>query len=287
MWSWRKPTFKDLAIEILEQKQIIRAPTTYASAKVRFDRLIDHFGDTSLSEITESKWQKYVSERMKKKPGCKFFDDKKYMRQVMLEAHRRGIIQRTFRLPIPDVPGTVGREISEAEKVKLFQHAPEKLRFQMDIARLMGLRKKELLHLTWDQINWERQTISFSPANVKTRRGREVPINPDLITRFRHRFLERKSRYVFPAPKNAARPELIRRAWIRCKKKAGVDARWHDWRHTCATVMLRLGNSVEAVKRYLGMSAKVLTRIYNHLNIDDMRRVATTMSGTGGASKTQ
>lgn len=286
LW-FRKEKFKTLALELLEQKRLRgevgnRPTNTYASAKARLDRLILHFGHTALSEITEADWATYVVNRLKKRPGSKFFDDRKYMRQVMLEAQRRRLVLQTPRLKIPDLPTIVGREITPPEVRRLFQNASPELRFQIDIASLMGLRLREMLYLRWDQIDWARQTIHLLPSDTKTRRAREVPINPDLIPRFRKRYMQRKSRYVFPRKTDLTRPTHHNRwEWKACKRKAGVSARWHDWRHTAATKMLRRGNSVQAVRTYLGMSEAVLTRIYQHLNIDDLRLVARRMSQKG------
>lgn len=276
MWL-RKEKFRTLAKEILDQK-LLRAPSTYAPAKTRLDRLSQYFGDLPLSKVTEKKWEGYVLWRLKDRPGSKFFDDRKYMKQVILEAYQRKIIDRPLKLRIPDVPTNVGKEITTDEIRRLRANASPELRFHLDIALLMGLRKNEMFRLRWDQFDWDREIITLEPADTKTRKGRIVPINQVLLPEFKKRFAGRASKYVLPGAKNLNKPrQSNRRQWRTCKRRADVKARWHDWRHTCASIMLRVGNSLEAVKKYLGMSMHILLRIYAHLNIDDLRKVEGSM----------
>lgn len=279
MWFKQKAKFKDLALEVLELKKL-SAPNTRACAKFRLERLIRFFGSMYVTEIDELAWARYVGWRHEQLPGCKFFDDRKYMMQVMLEAYRRGLVSIKPRLRIPDLPTIVGREVTEQELDLLSWNAPSRLWFQIQIAYLMGMRSREILHLRWNQIDWQRETITLLPADTKTRRGREIPINPDLIAEFKDRFLKRKSDYVFAGRKDASRPQSNNKtAWQACKRRANVTGiRFHDLRHTAATKMLRAGGSVQAVKKYLGMSETILTRVYQHLNIDDLRMVSNLMS---------
>jgi integrase len=275
----RSPTFEELARQILEEKKL-RAKNTYASARVQLFRLIDHFGPARVSSITEQSWNHYVGKRREKDPACRLFDDRKYMRQVLLLAYRQHHLARKVKLWIPDLPSAVGREITAEEIDRLSAKAPPELLFQMEIALKMGLRLREMLHLRWDQIDWTRRTVKLQPADTKTRRGREVPINADLLDRFTMRYAGAgRSPFVFPSPKNPTKPQHNnKRSWRRCKREAMVRCRWHDWRHTCATLMLRRGASISATRKFLGMSETVLQNIYQHLDLDDLRRAGALLS---------
>lgn len=246
-------------------------------AKLRLTRLVRYFGDTPLKKIDEGAWGGYVHWRLAQRPGSKLFDDRKYMRQVVLEAHRLGAIQVPPRLAIPDIPGTIGREITKPEIKRLLKNASSPLRFQIEIGYLMGLRLREMLRLRWDRIDWKRKTIRLLPSDTKTRRGREIPIHPRLLRRFKACYRKRKSDYVFPSPLGPWRPcNDNRHAWERCKRKAGVKARWHDLRHTCATRLLRAGHSLRIVRKILGNGERVLAEIYDHPDLSDLRAVVNT-----------
>jgi integrase len=272
MWIFRKPkTFQDVAQAVLKSKRL-KSKNTQASAKREIERLIANLGHMRIRDITEDTWTEYILRERGKKER-KFFDDRKYMRQVMLRALSEGLIDKKIKFEIPDVPSDVGREISQAEIDRLLEHADVNLTFQIQIALRMGLRLREMLHLQWDRFDWNTNTIVLKPEDTKTRRGRQVPIAHELINRFQELKYLSNSPYVFPSPKSPMRPqEYNKTAWRTCKKRANVKgARWHDLRHTCASRMLRANVRREVAKAVLGMSEKVLTEIYNHLSLSDLR----------------
>lgn len=276
--------FRALASEVLEQKRL-RAPNTFAAARLRLGRLTEFFGAMRISDVTEATWAAYVEHRRRERATTKFFDDRKYMRQVLALAEKRGYVPRIIDLWNPDVPSSRGREIPAADLLKLLRAARPELHFQIEIAVKMGLRLREMLRLRWEQIDWERRLVILSPADTKTRRGRQVPIPPDLFDRFRSRLAHQKNTtaFVFPSPGDPARPcHDNKGAWARLKARTGVPGyRWHDLRHTCATRLLRRGASTAVVSRMLGMSERVLLRIYHHVNTEDLHRAAALMSDAG------
>jgi integrase len=279
-----RPRFSVLADEVLKQKRI-RAPATFAAAELRLGRLTEYFGRMRVSQITETTWQAYIEYRRAERANTKFFDDRKYMRQVLALAEKRGLVPRIIDLWIPDVPSCRGREIPAGDLLALLRAARPELHFQIEIAVKMGLRLREMLKLRWEQIDWERRIVLLSPEDTKTRRGRQVPIPPDLFDRFRSRLAHRKhtSPFVFPRPRDPSRPcHDNKSAWRRCKALAGVpNYRFHDLRHTCASRMLRRGVSTAIASRILGMSERVLLRIYHHVNTEDLHRAAALMSDGG------
>lgn len=276
LWNWIfEPRFDTVALSVLESKKN-RSPSTQISAKIHIERLIEYFGALRLSKITEATWANYIFLESQKRHR-KFFDDRKYMRMILLYAQRQGHVRNLIRLAIPDAPWNAGRELSRAELRRLFRYAGPGLRFQMEIALKMGLRLREMLRLRWDQFNWKRELVTFLPTDTKTRRGRQVPIPPSLIPKFRARRAA-GGLYVFPSEKVPNRPSNSNRtAWRRIKRKARVKCRWHDLRHTCATEMLRRGVTREVAARYLGMSSRILDRIYLHLNTEDLRKAVRTV----------
>lgn len=273
----RKPRFEIVALEVLRLRQL-KADATARASRHEIPRLIRYFGKFPIDKVTESIWNDYVL-REREKKDRKFFDDRKYMRIVLNYAHRNGLVEKKAHLPIPDAPWNAGREILTKELELLEATAGRTLRFQIRIGWKMGLRLREMLRLRWDQFNWDRATISFLPMDTKTRRGREIPIPGDLVPEFSSRRALAGSPFVFPSPGGPGKPQGNNKtAWRRCKGQANVRARWHDLRHTCATLLLRRGVPRHVARVYLGMSEAILTRIYTHLNTDDLRTAANVMS---------
>lgn len=292
MFFWRtKKKFSELANHVLHLKQLKSRETRLAATR-QIARLIKNFGDIPVEELTEKHWVDYVARERARKER-KFYDDKKYMRMILRYALAVGALERTIQLPIPDLPSDVGREITADELARLESCAGPELLFQIRIAWKMGLRLREMLRLRWDQFDWVNGTIKLSPGDTKTRRGRVVPMPPDLMPQFNARRAENGalchkrglglSPFVFPCHRRRERrfkPQGENKtAWRACKAEAGVKARWHDLRHTCATRLLRSGIRPGVVSKMLGMSEQVLRRIYEHQNLDDLREAARAMAG--------
>jgi len=275
-WRPKKKLFQETAILVLRLRDL-KSEKTRIAARLHIGRLIKNFGELPIGEITETDWAAYITRELAKKKRT-FFDDRKYMRMILRHAWRGGLIAHQLELAIPDLPSEVGREIEPHELRALRKHAGPTLRFQIEIARRMGLRLREMMRLRWDQFDWEKFTIRLLPGDTKTRRGRLIAVPPDLMAQFKRRRAKNRSLFVFPT-RDGSRPQGSNKtAWRRCKAKAGVRARWHDWRHTAATVMLRRGVDPEVARRYLGMSRKVFDRIYTHLSVEDLRKAAAVMS---------
>lgn len=275
-WIKKGAPFEQVARSVLELKKLKSRETQLAS-KRQIERLIKNFGRFNIDEIRESDWVDYVDRERKKKPRT-FYDDRKYMRMILLYAMREGLIKNRIALPIPDLPWNAGRELSQCELRRLENSAGRKLRFQIQIAWKMGLRLREMLRLRWDQVDLGDGIIHFSSGDTKTRKPRKVPIPPDLLPRFRARMRRSASRFVFPGRTMDRPQEYNQRAWRRLKLKTGIKARWHDLRHTCATQLLRKGVPPHIVRRYLGMSELVLNRVYAHVQVEDLRTAALAMS---------
>ena len=276
MWK-RAPKFKVLSKHVLLVKST-QAPGTHALAKHYLERLTRFFGEKRVSEISEVDWGEYVSECKRSAPKRKLHDDKKFMSQVMLVAYRRGFLPRPISLKIPCAKSEIGREITTQEIGRLFALAGPRLRFQMEIALTLGLRRSEMLFLKWDRFRWKDKAIQLHASDTKTRRGRLVPLTLELFHQFRARHAMKKSVFVFPHRFDRSRPQRDNKtAWKSLKRRAVVKCRWHDWRHTCATLLLRNGVPVAVAAAYLGMSERILNGIYRHLNFQDLKAAADSM----------
>lgn len=274
--------FETYARTILKRKAVL-APKTAVAAKHHISRLMRAFRGVPLTHFNEGHWVRYIVRERRANPSRRFYDDRKYLRAVLNAALREGLIARHIELPNPDVPRRIGREILQAELTLIFKSANPELQLQIEIAYKMGMRLREMLHLRWERFDWAEGIIKLEPCDTKTRRGRTFPINDDVMGRLRELHSRSRSPYVFPSRYDLSRPrDDNKTAWKAALRRAGVRARWHDLRHTAASLMLRRGATVPIVRAYLGMSERVLTEIYQHLNMDELRAVARLMSTGSG-----
>ena len=146
-------------------------------------------------------------------------------------------------------------------------------REQADIIRLLlltGCRRSEILRLRWSEVDRDRLVL----ADGKTG-PRIVPLNTPA-----RRILERRPRggspFVFPSPRDAARPRSRNLAfWYRARQEAGIeDVRLHDLRHTHASHAVMNGVPVPVVARLLGHSDVRTTLRYAHLGDREIEQAA-------------
>jgi integrase len=166
-----------------------------------------------------------------------------------------------------------------------------------------GLREGELLALRWEDVDLEadrpavlvRRTLTRGEegrgwvvgASTKSGKGRRVRLTQHAASTLkdhRKRQLEERMRLaglwqdqglVFPNETGSLfNPSNLRnRSFKRIKARSGVreDLRFHDLRHTCATLLLGEGVNAKVVSEMLGHASITITlNIYSHV-LPDMQ----------------
>ena len=125
-----------------------------------------------------------------------------------------------------------------------------------------GMRRSEILALTWDNIDLEKR-VAFLLL-TKNGSSREVPLSNKAIQVLKNQLTEN------PFPINA---NAFRLAWDRLRTRAGlVDFRFHDLRHEALSRFFELGLSIPEVALISGhKDVKMLMR-YTHLRAEDLVR---------------
>jgi integrase len=185
--------------------------------------------------------------------------------------------------------------LSEAEARTLLNAAREtgdRFEALYVLAITTGLRRGELLGLRWDDADLDRGTLRVGRALVreggryvvgetKTKRGRRrVNLTPRTVAALkahRKRQLEQRVRLaslyedhglIFASEKGTPlNPEnLVKRSFKPLLKRAGLpEIRFHDLRHTCATLLLGRGVHPKIVQELLGHATIAMTLdTYSH-----------------------
>ncbi len=134
------------------------------------------------------------------------------------------------------------------------------------VALLAGLRKGEIKDLQWRDIDFDARMIRIrSESSHKNARGRNIPLRDDLAAVL-HK-LTRGSRFVFPGKDGMKQKVTFRKSHYTARKDAGFpDLRFHDLRHTFASILISGGASITVVSKLMGHSSdRVTRRIYFHL----------------------
>ena len=158
-----------------------------------------------------------------------------------------------------------------------------------------GLRRGELLGLKWEDIDLERGDLRVKrqiaringevvEAPLKTKNAyRTLPLAEDTIDVLEtQRKKTGKSPWVFPSPAGGPiSPDSVLHMLHRVLKRAGLlRVRFHDLRHTFATLVLQNGVDVKTVSGMLGhFSAGFTLDTYAHVTTASQRQAAKTMGG--------
>ena len=156
-----------------------------------------------------------------------------------------------------------------------------------------GLRRGELLGLNWEDIDLERGDLrvkrqvaringEVTEAPLKTKNAyRTLPLAEDTVSVL----LEQQKKvgsspWVFPSPNGGPiSPDSVLHMLHRVLKRAGLPkVRFHDLRHTFATLALQNGVDIKTVSGMLGhFSAGFTLDTYAHVTSAAQRQAAQTM----------
>jgi integrase len=104
-----------------------------------------------------------------------------------------------------------------------------------------GMRRSEILGLTWENINQEKQ-LAYLPL-TKNGTSREVPLSKKAVKVLSNQRARQDTPTPFPVNANA-----FRLAWDRLRKRADLcDLRFHDLRHEAISRFFETGLSIPEV----------------------------------------
>jgi len=178
----------------------------------------------------------------------------------------------------------------EELKTLLIACSDENTRDLIAVAAMTGIRRGELLALRWMDIEFESGLLhirrSYSRGEFlepKTRTShRQIDLEGSIIQRLRERRMRQGNpegeELVFN--RKGGLPidpdNLTKTTWRQALRNAGLreSLRWHDLRHTYASLLLEATGSMKYVQRQLGHSSiQVTLDRYTHL-LPDFRREA-------------
>ena len=153
-----------------------------------------------------------------------------------------------------------------------------------------GMRQGELLGLRWSDIDWDQGTITVAQTvwihrrqiyfeeSPKNHQVRTVPIPPAVAAKLRKHRAEQKwqrrlaqewTDYGLVWTRDNGLPlrsEYALRHFQRTLEIAGLKRmRFHDLRHSAATLLLAMGTPIKDVAEWLGHSVQMTTQLYGHV----------------------
>ena len=222
----------------------------------------------------------------------------------------------------PKLDRFVGKFLKQSEVVELFEAVKgHKLELGVIFGAFYGLRRSEVVGLRWESINFEANTITIEhTVTVAKIDGKRVVIADDttktkssyrtlpLVPAIREKLLEiqaaqKRNRklcgksynkaegvYIYTdALGNRIKPDYLSGEFPKFLEKNGFRRmRYHDLRHSCASLLLANGVPLKQIQEWLGHSSFAITAdIYAHLDYTSKIASAGAMSWIGDTSLAQ
>lgn len=176
-------------------------------------------------------------------------------------------------------PGRL-RYLTPEEVRRLLDECDEGLRGVVTVALCTGMRRGEILNLTWADVDLRNGYLLV--ADSKNGQRREIPINASVDD-----VLSGLVRPINDSARVFADVE-VRHNFERACKRAGIyNFRFHDLRHAAASFMAMAGVDLMAIKQILGHKTIQMTARYSHLSPGHLRSAVGTIDRAIAISTSQ
>lgn len=291
-------------------------PSVREATAAYYKNYIDHhiipnIGDLKLDKLTTLDIQQFYNKikttgRVQRYKGMKDLSlSNKTIRGLHTMLH--GCLEQAVKERLISVNPTDGCRLPPKDKREMKVIQPEQIGTYLKAAEewgvlpmfylelTSGLRRGELLALLWTDIDTKKATVSVSksvnrlngelkvsqPKTANSIRTVSIPQQTvDLLVREHEQHPENP--YLFPSPVTGTMygPDCVGRIHKKLLKKAGIEEniRFHDLRHTFATLALQNGVDIKTLSGILGhYSAGFTLDTYTHATEKMQREAATKM----------
>ncbi len=285
---------------------------TASGYRKHFERyILPRLGDFHLSEISNVVCQQFVTDLLKHGRTRNVDTKGEGLASVTVQDIRRvlGICLEkavdeeliaknpTKKLTIPNDKKIEMQTLKKEDIGVFLEEAKRSGLYEFYLLELTtGMRQGEIIALTWDDFDDEKKTISINKtvANVdgeilvtvpKTKNSvRTLKLTDECVALLKALKLRKmdESDLIFPSPKTGGFREgpAITRQLHRIQQRAGLPRiRFHDLRHTFATLMIEQGVDIKTVSQMLGHTDAGFTmNTYMHVTESMQQKAADAMS---------
>jgi integrase len=260
-----------------------------------------------LAAITPKDIEKFRNQRLDSTSFSTTKQDLKIIRSVFNVARKQGIIltNPAEAIELPKGEGKTKAPFTESEiRLLLTEIQSQKSKWNPEWLTLLylgyftGMRLGDAAALTWDSIDFTKNTITYTPS--KTKKPIVLPMHPDLESHLSNIANDTSNKFL--SPKLSTRTQSGRSGlsseFIKIIKAAGIDSveseqksgrkfsakTFHSLRHTFTSVLANQGISPEIRMKLTGHSSKNVHQGYTHL---EHQLLKTTISKLPSFSKKQ
>jgi integrase len=312
-------TIKDYIVEFMDShaKQVLRQRSFDNHLVVINKHIIPELGSLKLSKVTPAQIQKFYNKKSEEGLSADYV---KYMHSVLRKSFNQavkwGFINKNV-IDLAEPPRLSSKDINtwSLDEATSFLNYTRDKRFHIVylLAIYTGMRKGEILGLRWKDVDLDKGKVSIRQTLSGTTKGlifqepktkgskRLISITSEVVAELKKHKLEQNKNKLKLGPAyedfdlvacietgKPLEPRNLTRHFTRMIKEADVPKlRFHDLRHTHATILLQLGEHPKVVSERLGHSKTSVTLdIYSHVVPDMQKDAADKFSNAMKSKKT-
>lgn len=252
----------------------------HKTSLIHLKRLSSFFGDMSLVRITPDDVLKYMIEREKQVSAATVNREiavLKTMFNKAIEWEKYGVERNPVKkVSFLEEESRRERILTPGEMEELLKKSQTSWRGHLPlflvIALNTGMRKREILTLKWEHVDFKNRYLVVTKERSKSGKPRKVDMNSVVEEELRK--AKRQGEYVFYNSKTGSHISHLAAPFKRVCKKAGIeDLTIHDLRHTAASYLVNhCGVDVVTVSKILGHSKIETTMKYLHPTSENRRK---------------
>ena len=270
---------------------------------------------TLLRKLTADDVNDFYEEQLKSVKATTVHKYHANISKALKYAVKKGLILHSVmdKVDRPKPERFVGKFLKQSEVVKLFEAVKgHKLELGVILGTFYGLRRAEIIGLRWESVNFEANTITIEhTVTVTNIDGKRVIVADDttkskasfrtlpLVPQFRAKLLAIKEeqeqyrklcgksynkvegKYIYTdALGNRIKPDYLSSEFPKFLERNGFRRmRFHDTRHSCASLLLASGVPLKQIQEWLGHSDFAITaNTYAHLEFNSKLAAAQAMT---------
>ena len=253
----------------------------FSSKKYFIEQLLKEFGDIPLTAFTTKAVEQFQTRKLKEvikpknmpgktvKPATvnRYLATLKHMFSKAVEWNMASedTLKGIRRVKLIKENNKRMRFLSAEECAALVEACPPHLKPVVVAALNTGMRKQEILSLTWDRVDLRHGFILLD--RTKNGEKKELSINGTLRSYLEGLAMNNMDGHRHVFHDKDGKPYLdVKRSFLSACKKAGItDFHFHDLRHTFASQLVMAGIDLTTVKELLGHKSLAMTLRYAHL----------------------
>lgn len=177
------------------------------------------------------------------------------------------------------------RWLTKTEAACLINECPPHLKDMVIFALSTGLRESNVCRLKWVNVDIARNIAYVQADESKNGRVLTVPLNEDAKYVIINN-IGKHGEYVFTFQGEPVK-RINSTAWRKAIRRAGLDIRFHDLRHTWASWHVQNGTPLHVLKELGGWVNLSMVQRYAHLSVEHLQGYSNGITGLVDTKKTQ